>query len=456
MKNRLQDLVRKYKSKCDYLEVRIEEIERLEFGLSTREMRDVKTVFDLGGAIRACCRGGWGFASINALDQLERFIPQVIEQARKVGHTRTQLADFDAVEKDVPIIIVTDPRSVPLKDKVELFRAYNDRVLSYHPAIKNSNVHYSENFVRKTLATSEGTLLTRDLLDLSCGISPTARKNGQSQFTSVSRGSSNDYAVVLGLEPEIERACQIAVELIDASPVVGGKYPVVVDTHLGGTFAHEAFGHFSEADDYMDNPSIRETFPLGKKIGSDGLTIYDTGLDIGTRGYTPFDDEGVPGQKTLLLEHGILVGRLHNRESAAKFNEPLTGSARAKDYTFPPVCRMRNTCIANGTASFEELLEGIDQGVYAIQSIGGHGGEMFSFTALYGFMIRKGRLAEMVRDVSLSGNLFTTLMNIDRIGNDFTIQDSSGGCGKGGQFPLPVTSSSPHFRIKEATVGGAL
>ncbi|MFC1852576.1 metallopeptidase TldD-related protein, partial [candidate division CSSED10-310 bacterium] len=142
------------------------------------------------------------------------------------------------------------------------------------------------------------------------------------------------------------------------------------------------------------------------------------------------------------------------RESAAKFGEAPTGNARAIDYHYPPICRMRNTCIANGTSSFEELLEGIDLGVYAVQASGGMGGEMFSFNAMYGYMIRQGKIAEMVRDVSISGNLFHTLLNIDRIGNDFQQKDSIGGCGKLPQFPLSVTSSSPHFRIKEVTIGG--
>lgn len=455
MKNRIRECIQKFRSRCDYLEVRLEEIERLNFSIFNSEVNAVKTSFDLGCAVRACVKGGWSFASMNTIDKLEHYIPLVIEQAHRVGSSKTMLAEIEPIERTICVDMKLDPRTIQLKEKVELLQKYNDRVLSYHETIRNCNIGYEETFIKKIVATSEGIIIERENVDISCAVRPSAQKNGISQFTYVTRGSSNDFGVFYNLEEDLDEACQVAVELIDAPPVKGGKYPVVVDPYLGGTFAHEAFGHFSEADDYMDNPSIRQTFPLGRKIGSEGLSIYDSGLDVGTRGYTPYDDEGVPGQKTMLIKNGILVGRLHNRESAAKFNEPLTGNARAKDYQYPPICRMRNTCIENGTASFDDLLDGIDCGVYAIQSIGGHGGEMFSFSALYGYMIRNGKKAEMVRDVSLSGNLFTTLLNIDRIGNDFTIEDSSGGCGKGSQFPLPVTSSSPHFRISEATVGGS-
>ena len=155
-----------------------------------------------------------------------------------------------------------------------------------------------------------------------------------------------------------------------------------------------------------------------------------------------------------MIKDGLLVGRLHSRLSAGKFGEKPTGNARALDYRFAPICRMRNTAVEGGSSTFEELLKGIKLGVYAIDSFGGVGGEQFSFVASYGHMIRDGKIAEMVRNVSLTGNLFKTLKNIDAIGKDYQTPESPGGCGKGSQFPLPVSASAPHFRIKEITVGG--
>ncbi len=262
--------------------------------------------------------------------------------------------------------------------------------------------------------------------------------------------------MVRNWDEPLKEACRISVELLDAPAVRGGRYPVVVDPVLGSTFAHEAFGHMSEADEYQHDRRLKEIFTLGRRFGSDELNIYDTGLDEGTRGFIRYDDEGVPAEKTDLITRGILTGRLHSRESAARFGEKPTGSARTLNYRYPPICRMRNTCIAGGSASFDDLLEGIDLGVYAVGTHGGTGGEMFSFDADYGFMIRNGRIAELVRDVQLSGNLFKTLDAIDGIGSDFTIVDDAGGCGKGEQFPLETTCSSPHLRIREATVGGTL
>ncbi len=116
---------------------------------------------------------------------------------------------------------------------------------------------------------------------------------------------------------------------------------------------------------------------------------------------------------------------------------------------------MRNTCIENGSATFEEMLSDIELGVYAKRSRGGQtDGEMFTFIAGEAWMIRDGKLAERVKNVALQGNVFETMRNIDVVGNDFRIKDSAGGCGKGGQMPLPVSHGSPHIRIQNVVIGG--
>jgi TldD protein len=154
-----------------------------------------------------------------------------------------------------------------------------------------------------------------------------------------------------------------------------------------------------------------------------------------------------------LIKDGILVGRLHSRETAAKMGEQPTGNARATSYRYPPIVRMTNTFIEGGNTSFEEMISGIDQGVYACDAFGGQTAlENFSFSAAYGYMIRDGEIGELVRDVGLSGNLFVTLEHIDAVGNDFQWAEW-GRCGKG-QGGLPVTMGAPHIRIQDVLIGG--
>jgi TldD protein len=237
--------------------------------------------------------------------------------------------------------------------------------------------------------------------------------------------------------------------------VKGGTYPVILDPELAGVFIHEAFGHLSEADFVYENPQARTMMTLGRRFGRPVLNVGDNGAAAGLRGTLPFDDEGVPTQDTALIREGVLVGRLHSRETAAKLGERPTGNARAISFRHSPIVRMTNTYIAGGRGTFADLLSDIKLGVYACGAFGGQTMlENFSFTAAYGHMIRDGQIAEMVKDVVLAGNLFQTLDQIDRIAADFQWNQMGGGCGKGGQFPLPVTEGAPHVRIEGALIGG--
>ncbi len=444
-----------YRHRVDHIEVRAETIRTVQFAMSDGEIRALDDSEETGYSIRCCHKGGWGFVSLNRPENLDSMAERCIDIARRLGRDRTELAPVDPVRAKVEVELIEDPRNVPLQNKIDLFREYTDRSKAVSDQIRSVKGKYFEVWREIGFLNSDGTCLHLSKLDMGGALTPYAHRDDLTQFLTVTTGSSDDFGVFRAMGARIEETSRRTVELLDAPKVRAGRYPVIADPVLGGIFAHEAFGHMSEADEYQTNPDMKDIFIIGKRFGADDLSIYDTGLDVGTRGYLPYDDEGVPGRRTDLIRNGILVGRLHSRESAARFDEAPTGSARTTAYRFPPICRMRNTCIDRGTASFDELLDGVDLGVYAIDSHGGTGGEMFSFDAGYGYMIRNGRLAELVRDVRLSGNLFKTLNDIDKVGSDFRIVDDAGGCGKGAQYPLETTCSSPHLRMQGIVVGGA-
>ena len=248
---------------------------------------------------------------------------------------------------------------------------------------------------------------------------------------------------------------QRAVELLSASGIEGGERTVILDPVLAGVFAHEAFGHLSEADHVYESDQLKEIMVLGRKFGQPHLNSVDGGAIPDLRGSMAYDDEGTPTKRTDLIRDGVLVGRLHSRETAAKMGETPSGNARAISFNHPPIVRMTNTIIEPGDASLEDLLEGIDDGVYVRNWYGGMTSmEMFTFSSGEAYMIRKGRIEEMVRPVMLSGNVFKTLNEIDGIGNDLGM-NQGGGCGKAGQSPLPVSNGSPHIRIRNCLVSGA-
>ncbi|MFW5857295.1 MAG: TldD/PmbA family protein [Planctomycetota bacterium] len=253
----------------------------------------------------------------------------------------------------------------------------------------------------------------------------------------------------------IEITARRAVDLLDAPSCPGGAQTVVLDPELAGVFAHEAFGHLSEADHLYENERMREVMTLGRELGCRELNIVDDGSLPGRLGSAVFDDEGVPTGKTDLIRDGVLAGRLHNRETAARMGEAPTGNARAIRRNVPPLVRMTNTYVEGGDLSFAEMIRGIDDGIYALGMLGGQTMmEQFTFSAAYGYRIRKGEVGGLVRDVTLTGNVFETLKRMDGFGDDFRIVERAGGCGKGGQSPLPVTFGAPHLRIRDVVVGG--
>src|SRR5256714_7450760 len=367
------------------------------------------------------------------------------------------LADAAPQTADAVLDLDGDVRGIALAEKKQLLERYNGAMLAVSDKIVDTQSSYRDEVSEVWYVNSEGTSLYQLRPEVVVSGTAIGRRNGTIEKGLESIGLRKGWNSVQGLEERFRVVAQRAVELLDAPRVRGGAYPVILDNELAGVFIHEAFGHLSEADFVYENPQAREMMTLGRRFGKPVLNVGDNGAAAGQRGTLPFDDEGTPTQDTVLIKDGILVGRLHSRETAARLGERPTGNARAISFRHAPIVRMTNTYIAGGRdgGTFTDLIKDIPLGVYACGAFGGQTLlENFSFTAAYGYMIRDGRVAELVKDVVLAGNLFQTLDRIERVAGDFQWNQMGGGCGKAGQGPLPVTEGAPHVRIEEALVGG--
>ena len=456
MRNKLLVCIERYKSQCDYMDIRLEDSTTTTIEFTNGKLSSLKKSNATGGNIRALYKGAWGVISFNDIDNLNAFAESAIKQAKLTGNDESILAPAPVVEDSVPLNLINDPRKVPLEEKINLLKEYSDIALNYHKKITAVSARYSETFSKLTFISSEGSYICQEKMDLGGRVSITAKEDDNSQSTHIGFGSSNDFNSILNLQKEIREKSQIAVDLLTAPKVKAGTYTVITDSDLTGVFVHEAFGHLSEGDNVYEDKELADIMVLGKEFGLPILNIYDCGFDEGKRGYLKYDDEGVKTEKTYLIKEGKLVGRLHSRETAGKMNERITGNGRAINYMHPPIPRMRNTVVQSGTSTFEAMLQGISKGILAFESNGGQtNGDNFTFSASYGYMIRDGKVCELVRDINLAGNVFETLKNIDMIGNEDTSRDGGGGCGKGAQFPLPVSMGGPRIRIKNVVIGGA-
>ncbi len=455
MREIFEKVIKNKKDKADYIEIRTEKKEVTTIHFQGKKLEKINCSQQIGGNVRALVKGGWGFISFNQFDNLEEKVNEAIEVARLIGKEETRLAVNSPVVEIIKQELDKDFRQISLREKKELVGNYNNIIMNFNPQIQSSKVVYTDKFSTIYFANSEGSYIEQEKPLLSVSFTAIARKGDNVQIANESIGTTKGFEIIERISPQAQRAASRAVNLLKAESVEGGEYTVILDQKLGGVFIHEAFGHLSEADFLYEDDRMRKLMKLGKKFGSPKLNVVDDGSIPNLLGSAKYDDEGVRTRKNYLIKDGILVGRLHSRETAAKMGEEPTGNARALNYRFKPIVRMTNTYIENGDTSFNDLLSGIKKGIYAKDFYGGMTTlEMFTFSAGEAYMIRDGKIAEPVKDVVLSGNLFTTLLDIEGIGNDLKMIESSGGCGKSGQGPLPVSFGSPHLRIKKIVVGG--
>ncbi|MGC1394211.1 MAG: TldD/PmbA family protein [Coleofasciculaceae cyanobacterium] len=438
----------------DYLEIRVEQSESTAISFRGSQLDAVDRNFNLAGGIRACHKGGWSFVTFNNLAQLKERIAEAVSQAHLVGKEKTQLSPLDPIQDYVSVALGRDPRGVSMTEKRHLMQEYNQMLLDFDPRIQTTMVSMRDRFGTTYFVNSTGTCIAQERLDVAARFGVIARTDSgvvRQGFESVH--SRSDYDAITGIEDQVIGAAKRAVSQLEAKPVKGGQYTVVLDPYLAGVFIHEAFGHLSEADFVYENPKMQELLTLGKPLAIEQLNVVDDATMPGLPGSLKYDDEGVLAGRKYLIKDGVLNQRLHSRETAGKMDEAPTGNARAIGASYPPIVRMTNTGIEAGDCPFEEMIADIEEGVYAVRMLGGQtNGEMFTFAAGQGYMIRNGQIAEPVSDVTLSGNVFQTLKDIEAIGNDSLYV--SGGCGKGGQAPLAVSVGGPHVRIKDVVVGG--
>jgi TldD protein len=455
MQNKIEEALKR--SKADYTEIRIEDKETCRIAFHGKDLETANANIDKGIMVRCLIRNkGWGVTTFNDIDDLVAMVDQAYQCAR-VGTfpEPIELAPAEPIESVTTATQGHDFREVPLSAKKALAEHYNKILLGYSDRIVDTQSIYSDVFTHLILANSEGTYIEQDKPSVVIGAFATARDGDNVQQAHEVFSSTQGYEFVLDKDELTRKIAVRAVEMLGARPVQAGQYPIVIDQMLAGVFIHEAFGHLSEADFVYENPKAREMMTFGRRFGQSILNVYDDGSIPNVRGTTLYDDEGTPARRNWLIKDGMLVGRLHSRQTAAKMGEAATGNARAVSYRFAPIVRMTNTAIDNGTATFDDLIKDIKLGIYACDAYGGETQlENFSFSSSYAYMIRDGRIAEMVKDVILAGNLFTTLGNIDLIGNDFKWLNTGGGCGKAGQFPLPVGMGAPHIRIQNVIIGG--
>jgi TldD protein len=443
------------KATAEYADIRYEIKKETKIVFNGRELFHIGSNSTDGFVIRILKDGGLSSIAFTRPDDAETAIRTAEENSVLMAHyvkKPVQFAKIDTIKDTFLPDIDEDPRHVSIDEKLQLTRDYNSIALK-HEKIAATNIIYNEVIREKYFMSTEGTEIREDLITTSLGGLITGKDGTITQNVRVAAGGSHGFSLLRNQEEEFEKKTEIALNLLHAAPVTGGTYNVVLNQDLAGVFAHEAFGHFSEADLIEDSPTMRERMKIGALIGNEVLTITDDPTIPRQLGFYGYDDEGVKARLTPLMKHGVLVGRLHSRRTAAAFGEGVTGHCVAEDYGYAPIIRMGNIFIEPGRNTFEELLSMLGDGLYILDHKGGQtSGENFTFGAQYGYIVKGGKKTAMIRDINISGNLYHTLKNITAAGNDLVLS-KTGGCGKG-QVNIRSCHGGPHILIQNVVIGG--
>ncbi len=412
-----------------------------------------------GAGIRAFIDGAWAFALTTDLTP---------SGMRSTGESvaRMALATREKVEEKFQIdgpsfkahseFKVKKPfNSISIDEKMSLVKMIDDQARDYDKRISSTRSVYGDMYTELYVANSLGTTIFEENSLPRIISAPTAKEGPNRQRIFISIGVRGGFEVMDTKKAQTigTDAAKLVIDLLSSTSVKGGSYNVVMDPILNGVMTHEAFGHAAEADNWPSHTTVLED-KIGKEVGPDHLSLIDDPTLDGQRGSYEFDWEGTKAQKRYLVKDGIFTDLLHSLETSSRLEMEPNGAARSQSYMQPPIPRMSNTFMEPGDWEVDELIEDTKNGIllcsfnygYTRSAVG-----QFMFQASHGYIIENGELGQMVRDVSLAGNILEVLAKIDAIGNDFELD--AGSCGKGGQA-VPTMTGGPHARILDVPVGG--
>lgn len=257
-------------------------------------------------------------------------------------------------------------------------------------------------------------------------------------------------------QPIAREALRIALVNLSAEPAPAGAFDVVLGPGWPGVMLHEAVGHGLEGD-FNRKKSSAFSGRIGEQVAAKGVTVLDDGTIPDRRGSISIDDEGTPSNRTVLIEDGVLVGYMQDRQNARLMGVTPTGNGRREGHAHPPMPRMTNTYMLAGETDPAAILADLKDGIYAV---GFGGGQVditngkFVFNCTEAYRVRNGRVGAALRGATLIGDGPAAMKQIRAIGNDLALDPGIGNCGKAGQW-VPVGVGQPTLLIGGLTVGGS-
>lgn len=436
-----------------YCDVRIEKVRDTLVSYLKGELRQMRERETTGAFVRVFDGRRWYYSVLTALDKVQG----ELDRLARLAAPSKDIAEHKAVRNMTAfggqphLFKGKDLRAVPLAEKNAFLASFFPAVTA-EKAVTTWSAVYSDTFTRKELYNSKGAQFVKEQQVCGLRVNMTFAENGRTLAEGAGLAGT-ELADLAPFGPKLEGRMAQSLEFLRGSVrVAPGKYTVVLSPLAAGVFAHESFGHKSEADFMLGDATMLKEWHIGRKLGGDFLHITDDGGRPGS-GFTPYDDEGTPAHKTTLIKNGRLAGRLHSAQTAAAMDEEATGNARAVSFEFEPIVRMTTTHFEAGNMTKEELFAGVDDGLFIDTIKHGSGMSTFTIAPSLSYFIKNGRIAGPAQVSVISGSVFDTFGLIDAISDRVELLSFvGGGCGKMEQHPLPVGFGGPYVRVRGMSV----
>lgn len=418
-----------------YVELRYHKRETFNVSIKDGKIDTLNNGVVEGACARVLTDGSWGFSSTTVLEKekINKILEDAASLAKASKSKKKRVVKLASVKPQVdkyetPIKI--DPRKTGREELVHLVIDVDKDVRGFSKNIVSDTVMFNIVDDELVFLSSEGAEISQRIVRCFGNVMVIAREKGNivSAYESIGEQSGLEVLKKTPLHNAGETAAERASKLVSAKVAPAGLFSVILENRLVGLLAHEAVGHCSEADLVYGGSFLADK--IGKNVASEKVTLVDDGRYPNGFGTMEYDDEGVPTQKTVIIDKGICRSFLHSRETAQHFGVSPTGNARAWNFEYDPIIRMRNTYIEAGDCSLEELAEDMKEGFFLKGGLSGQAdftGE-FMFGTQEAIKIVNGKFTESLRGVTISGNAFEVLKNTDAIGRDFVMR--VGMCGK--------------------------
>jgi len=349
-------------------------------------------------------------------------------------------------------------KSISFDEKIELVKNIDEFLRSLDNRVQQVSVSLAGNFQSVVIFGKEGQIYKDERPLVRLNISVIVNNGKRQESGSYGTGGRWDYTRLNSkdfYQAAAKKALNQAITNLDSVNTPAGEMTVVLASGWPGVLLHEAVGHGLEGDFNRKGTSAFSNM-LGQKVADEQVTVVDNGAIPDRRGSLNIDDEGTITQETILIENGILKGYLQDNMNARLMNDKPTGNGRRESFMHQPMPRMTNTYMTNGQYDPEEIIKSVKKGLYMVNFGGGQvdiTSGKFVFSCTEGYQIEDGKICSPIKGATLIGDGPKALNKIKMVGNDSSLDDGIGTCGKAGQS-VPVGVGQPTLRIDEITVGG--